>query len=71
MTDIQKQKDRWNDWEGKRVFLITKRSLKYTCNVEEVSDVNAPARFLYGKDKFGSTIIIAISEIDLIKEVET
>ena len=71
MTE-QKKGDYWTELKGKKVELSIVRNnnkLNYTGLVLDVSEVDAPARWLYLKDKFDEIVIIKLVEINYIKEV--
>jgi hypothetical protein len=67
----EQKRDYWTELKGKRVELSITRNntkLNYTGLVLDVSEVDAPARWLYLKDKFDEIVIFKLTEINYIRE---
>ena len=58
----------WNNFIGKKVFVILKNKRSYSGVVEEVNDVGNGLIFLGLRDKFGQFLMFAVSEIEVIEE---
>jgi len=54
--------------EGKKVFIETKSSRKYSGKLLSVDDSKNLVQFINLEDKFGKPVCISIDEIKLIQE---
>ena len=64
-----KEKTIWDDWIGKKVFIILNSRRKYTGIVKEVSNRDGVYWFIF-EDKFGSMVSFREGEIDVIEEIK-
>jgi small nuclear ribonucleoprotein (snRNP)-like protein len=53
----------WNDWIGKRVYLVLKNNRVYTGTV-----LSSDEGFLKIKDKFNKEVVINVSDITVIQD---
>ena len=53
----------WNDWIGKRVYLVLKNNRVYTGTV-----LSSDESFLKIKDKFDKEVVISILDIAVIQD---
>ena len=61
----------WNNWLGKKVFIIVRKSLHpYQGRVIEVDSSSPPLVFLTITDKYNKIVKFITAEIILIKEDE-
>ena len=56
--------------EGKKVFIETKSSRRYSVKLLSIDDPNSPVQFINLEDKFGKPVCISVEEIKLIQEEE-
>jgi len=55
--------NQFEEWKGKRVFLVTKSDRKYTGVIKEVTE-----NFIFILDKFDEKVVVSISEISSLEE---
>ncbi len=60
----------WEFWKGKHVFIKLKSGRVYSGDVIKIDLDSKPLIFITIIDKFGSRIMFAQSEIDVLKEEE-
>jgi len=62
--------DVWNNYVGKKVFLILKNKRRYEGNVLEIDNSNPLLIWMVLLDKLNHKITFLINEIELIQEEE-
>ena len=55
--------DKFYEWKGKKVFLVTKSGRRYSGVINETTE-----NFLFMLDKFNEKVVVNVSEISSLEE---
>ena len=58
----------WNKFIGKKVFIETKSSRRYSGKLLSIDDPKNLVQFINLEDKYGKPVCISIEEINLIQQ---